>query len=177
MPGQKKIISSTPTPPNAWGAKAASLLRAGARQGRSSPPCWQAYPYAADRVVEAAGIRTPIQCRQCEEAPCALVCPSGAISREEGMIWLDKRLCFGCKSCVMVCPFGAIQVRDEGKAMKCDLCVDSPAEISASQCACIRACPTKAISLVDSEELRQKLMAARVGEIAQARAVDKPPAV
>ncbi|HPU01651.1 MAG: 4Fe-4S dicluster domain-containing protein [Firmicutes bacterium] len=130
-----------------------------------------------NRVVEAAGIRTPIQCRQCEEAPCALVCPSGAISREEGMIWLDKRLCFGCKSCVMVCPFGAIQVRDEGKAMKCDLCVDSPAEISASQCACIRACPTKAISLVDSEELRQKLMAARVGEIAQARAVDKPPAV
>jgi carbon-monoxide dehydrogenase iron sulfur subunit len=130
-----------------------------------------------NHVVEAAGIRTPVQCRQCEEAPCVLVCPSGAISREEGMIYLDSKKCFGCKSCVMVCPFGAIQVRDEGKAIKCDLCVNSAAEISEASCACIRACPTKAISLVDSEELRRKLMAARVGEIAQARAVEQQPAV
>ena len=90
---------------------------------------------------------------------------------------LECLKCLGCKSCVMVCPFVVINVGDERKAIKCDLCVNSAAEISEASCACIRVCPTKAISLVDSEELRRKLMAARVGEIAQARAVEQQPAV
>lgn len=132
-----------------------------------------------NHVVQAAGITTPIQCRQCEDAPCAQVCPTGAVSQREGMVYLNRELCIGCKSCSMVCPFGSISVRTEARdtgdgrrkrarALKCDLCIERTGEISEEGCACIRACPTKAISLVDNERLRLRLMEARAAEIAAA---------
>ena len=128
--------------------------------------------------------KTPIQCRHCEEAPCALVCPTGAISQENGMVYLNRAACFGCKGCSMVCPFGAIRIRAEikvvgdrrtkrAKALKCDLCVDdATGEVREEACACIKACPTKAITLVDSDELRLRVMAARAKEMARAYAVE-----
>ena len=129
-------------------------------------------------VVQASGIKTPIQCRQCEDAPCAQVCPSGAITQEDGMVFINKEACFGCKSCSIVCPFGAIQVKTEGKelgdqrskkakALKCDLCTDPSGKISEETCACIQACPTRALSLVESDELRRRIMDVRAGEIAR----------
>lgn len=135
-------------------------------------------------VVQGAGIKMPIQCRQCEDAPCALVCPTEAIFQHEGMVALNRGACFGCKNCSMVCPFGAIRIRAEfkdvgdrrikrAKALKCDLCIGKTGEISQESCACIQACPTKAISLVDSEEFRKKLMVARAREMAQAYASQK----
>lgn len=130
-------------------------------------------------VVQAGSIRTPMQCRQCEEAPCVLVCPSGALSHENGLVWLRRSACFGCKSCMMVCPFGAITVRPEGKdtggpvsrkakALKCDLCFERTGKVSEENCACVQACPTKAIRLVDGKRLRRERIAARAGELAQA---------
>lgn len=130
-----------------------------------------------NRVVQAEGVRVPLQCRQCDDAPCAQVCPSGAISQREGMVYLDKGICIGCKSCSMVCPFGAIRIRTEAKekgdgrikkakALKCDLCIEKNGEIDPEECACIRACPTKAITLVDYEELVKRTMEVRAREIA-----------
>ncbi|HWQ77685.1 MAG TPA: 4Fe-4S dicluster domain-containing protein [Anaerovoracaceae bacterium] len=130
-----------------------------------------------NRVVQAGGIKTPMQCRQCEDAPCAQVCPSGAISQKDGMVFLNRSVCIGCKSCSMVCPFGAIRIRTEAKdsgdgrikrakALKCDLCIEKTGEIDPEACACIRACPTRAISLVDYEELIKRSVEARAKEIA-----------
>lgn len=127
-----------------------------------------------NRVVAAAGVAMPVQCRQCEDAPCAFACPSGAIVQEGGRVVIREKNCLGCKVCVMVCPFGAITVKAEagtvpdgrsngGVARKCDLCADTGRELPA----CVEACPTKAISLVDLEELRQSLMEARAAELAQ----------
>ena len=45
---------------------------------------------------------------------------------ETGLVLNDTERCVGCWTCVLVCPFGAI-VRDEDKrkvAAKCDLCVE-----------------------------------------------------
>ena len=51
----------------------------------------------------------PVQCRHCEDAPCAKVCPVGAIVRADGAIQLNESTCIGCKMCALACPFGAIE--------------------------------------------------------------------
>jgi hydrogenase-4 component A len=51
----------------------------------------------------------PVQCRQCEDAPCARVCPVGAITHADDAIQLNEQTCIGCKMCALACPFGAIE--------------------------------------------------------------------
>ena len=82
-------------------------------------------------------------CRQCDDAPCAGVCPEEAIAYDEQFrAWLvDEERCQACGACVDACPYQAIiadPVTD--KAAKCDLCR------GAVRCAEI--CPTKALALV-----------------------------
>ena len=50
----------------------------------------------------------PMQCRHCEDAMCALVCPVKAITHEAYSIHINESLCIGCKMCALACPFGAI---------------------------------------------------------------------
>lgn len=50
----------------------------------------------------------PIQCRHCEDAPCAAVCPVKAITFTGQSVHLNESLCIGCKMCSLACPFGAI---------------------------------------------------------------------
>lgn len=127
-----------------------------------------------NRVVAAGDVTMPVQCRQCEDAPCACACPTGAMLQEKGTIGVREKNCVGCKVCVMVCPFGAISVKHEGSeeatgrtnggvARKCDLCAGTGREIPA----CVEGCPTKALTLVDLEEYRQSLIEARAAELAQ----------
>ncbi|MGK3144112.1 4Fe-4S dicluster domain-containing protein [Pantoea sp. C2G6] len=120
----------------------------------------------------------PVTCHQCEDAPCAQVCPVNAINRENEAICLNESLCISCKLCGIACPFGAITFagstpldipRDcnspkalpapraprpvspmldwvpgvRAVAVKCDLCSFSP-----DGPACIKTCPTQAITLV-----------------------------
>jgi len=102
-----------------------------------------------NHVLQVDSVKLSTQCRQCEDAPCVRVCPTGATYRTETYTAVDQRLCIGCRLCMMVCPFGAIRVatttvagRDKRAAFKCDLCVDRP-----EGPACVEACPTKALSL------------------------------
>lgn len=53
------------------------------------------------RVVKSGEISTATACRQCEDAPCASVCPQGAIQRDNDVWWVDQRRCIGCKSCMV----------------------------------------------------------------------------
>jgi carbon-monoxide dehydrogenase iron sulfur subunit len=108
-----------------------------------------------NRVVQVAEVRFPTQCRQCEDAPCVKVCPTGATFRTETYTAVNTNLCIGCHLCMMVCPFGAIHVKPvkvngtvKRAAAKCDLCVDRPAGP-----ACVEACPTKAISITIPREI------------------------
>ncbi len=50
----------------------------------------------------------PVQCRQCEDAACAAVCPVKAITYIQNAVRLNESLCIGCKMCALACPFGAI---------------------------------------------------------------------
>lgn len=133
-------------------------------------------------LVNVEGTVVPIQCRQCEDAPCAPACPVGALYQEDGFVKLNRDNCVGCKICAMVCPFGAIVMVQEqaenkqgkrtnrSKALKCDLCFSRNNEVSKDNCACIQACPTKAMDLIDYETYRQGLLKARAKEIAKSRA-------
>ncbi|MTH45494.1 4Fe-4S binding protein [Intestinirhabdus alba] len=110
------------------------------------------------RVIKDSTFTTAVSCRQCEDASCARVCPTQAIRRERGHLYVEQERCIGCKSCVLACPFGAMNVvarASQIRALKCDLCWHR-----AAGPACVEACPTRALRCVDAEqEQRQRLYA------------------
>jgi electron transport protein HydN len=99
-----------------------------------------------------------------------------AITQVDNKILVDKNICVGCKTCMITCPFGAIElmpVYKDGKpvmqmalksetedgleekqlltASKCDLCVSQ-----ADGPACVKACPQKALELVNPIEKKKQ---------------------
>lgn len=127
------------------------------------------------KVVVAPNVTIPVMCRQCDDAPCAAACPNGAIELKNDQVVVIQEKCIGCKTCVLACPFGAMQVkvrtiprivngqrvgvRYKAEALKCDLCNSNP-----TGPACVRACPTNALTLMKPVELekiqRERQMAA-----------------
>lgn len=132
-------------------------------------------------VIRTESFTMPVQCRQCENAPCAGACPVGAIKQEDDAIVIDSDGCIGCKNCMLACPFGAIslfaaysggeEVRQpqlkkqhpnsleaaaKAVAYKCDLCRE------AGSPACVSACPQNALTLVvpaAEKQLRNRIAA------------------
>jgi len=119
-------------------------------------------------VIKGENFVVPIQCRHCDDAPCANVCPVRAIKQENNTIVINEKDCIGCKTCLIACPIGAIDLlpqydngeqviqlnlKQEGEngleekaksiAYKCDLCKES------GKPACVNACPQKALTLVN----------------------------
>ena len=66
----------------------------------------QAYPRLHETKTSHGIVH--IQCRHCEDAPCAEVCPVAAITHGDNTIDLNESTCIGCKMCALACPFGAI---------------------------------------------------------------------
>lgn len=67
----------------------------------------------------------PMQCQQCENAPCISVCPTGASYRDDkdGVVLVDKEKCIGCQYCMYACPYGVRNFnKEEGVVEKCTLC-------------------------------------------------------
>ncbi len=128
----------------------------------------------------------PLLCMQCNEMPCARVCPSEAIIMgDEGIVHIEPDRC-GCRDshpCIDVCPFDVLQVNSgkhyyfpdcldsleketseahrDGVVEKCTLCSH---RIRTGQLpACVQACPSKAMIFGDYDEpdnILAKLVAA-----------------
>lgn len=50
----------------------------------------------------------PRPCMQCDNSPCAKVCPVGAtFKREDGTVLIDQDRCIGCRYCIAACPYGS----------------------------------------------------------------------
>lgn len=115
-------------------------------------------------VESTEELRMPILCRHCDEAPCLHACITGGLYRDEqGFVRRHKERCIGCWTCVMMCPFG-VMTRDKENhvAVKCDRCHEL--EIPA----CVSYCPTKALVLVDVDDIpaekRRSLILAGTGK-------------
>jgi len=128
------------------------------------------------RVIAAAGRAVPIQCQQCEDAPCVAVCPSGALylDEEDGSIRAVPARCIGCKACVLVCPFGAAEWDANVRAVvRCDLCADVIEDGDVPRC--VAACPTHArhvVSVADVAARRRKEAARRTIQVLQSDQAD-----
>ncbi len=113
-------------------------------------------------VVKTEDISVPVQCRQCEDAPCAEACPEKAIVHRDQAIFVLANKCVGCKNCIMACPIGAVyltRVEDDCSrttAYKCDLCVDVPEGPQ-----CVMKCPTKALSVVSPQTIEANVRGRR----------------
>ena len=56
----------------------------------------------------------PVQCMQCENAPCIEVCPTRAsYRRDDGIVMIDPDKCSGCGYCIEACPYGSRYLNDE----------------------------------------------------------------
>lgn len=87
----------------------------------------------------------PVQCQQCEGAPCVKACPAGASYRDKktNVVLINKEKCLGCKYCMMACPYGVRWFNEAEKVVeKCTLC---PQLTSAGEKpACVKDCCTGA---------------------------------
>ena len=87
-------------------------------------------------------------CKHCSSPPCVIVCPTGALRKQNGVVYLHKFLCVGCKSCVFACPFGVLEdFVNKGSIQKCDLCKDE------GMPKCVESCPTSALFLKNEEKI------------------------
>jgi Fe-S-cluster-containing dehydrogenase component len=72
------------------------------------------------------------------------------VQRDDGIVYVDQEKCIGCMACQTACPWDIpVQNPDDGKAVKCDLCMDRIDE--GLKPACIAKCTTHALKLVALE--------------------------
>lgn len=138
------------------------------------------------QVVKAEGFKTTVRCHQCDHAPCANVCPTGALQQDaDGRIIMRVQYCVACKMCIAACPYGTITLDtigmpsvdgDDGEtlaqrarrevAVRCDMCRAWRMENGKRITACMEACPAHALSLVLAD-----------GSVVEAPAPEKKPTV
>jgi len=102
----------------------------------------------------------PVRCHHCNPAPCAQVCPTGAIAREvdENLVLIDIHKCIACAMCAMVCPFDAVSFYEQANGMpqrivatKCDGCINRVR--GGREPACVEACKVDALVFGELNEL------------------------
>lgn len=125
-------------------------------------------------VIKHGEAKMPLQCRHCESAPCAAVCPTRALTQgTDGELRMLDEYCAGCGLCVMACPYGAIslskvkmseeeqasleRVEPRKVAVSCDMCREWRAREGKKVTACMEACSFKVLHLVPTKELRRAL--------------------
>jgi DMSO reductase iron-sulfur subunit len=112
-------------------------------------------------------------CLHCEDSPCIIACPTGAIAKDEKTtaVIVNRDLCIGCHSCALACPFGVPRYDLEDKMQKCNLCAERVE--SGLEPACVKVCPFKALRFEPinkiQEEKQQKFAVNTVSTLYQSK--------
>jgi carbon-monoxide dehydrogenase iron sulfur subunit len=93
------------------------------------------------KIEENDKISFAVSCRHCDEPLCVKGCITGALSRKDGVITIDRDRCIGCYTCILSCPYGAISPSDDGAVQKCELCIKT----NGGKPQCVAGCPNGAI--------------------------------
>jgi len=97
-----------------------------------------------------------VTCFHCKRPLCVENCPTGAMKKrkKDGIVFVDKILCVGCKNCIEACPWGIPQYDPkEGVIIKCDLCMDRLDQ--GLMPACVTKCTTHALNLITVKEFSE----------------------
>ncbi len=93
-------------------------------------------------------------CQHCSDAPCAQVCPGGALVKDEatGFVSVDDSKCIGCQYCSSACPFDVPHYYGaQSKVNKCTGCIDRVENGMAP--ACVSTCQPGALQFGDRNEM------------------------
>ena len=64
--------------------------------------------YNPETVPRKGKFYMPVQCHQCQDAPCVKACPIKATWQEpDGIVVVDYNWCIGCRYCLAACPYWA----------------------------------------------------------------------
>lgn len=97
--------------------------------------------YPKIHIEENDKISFAVSCRHCTDPICVKSCISGALTKNKGIIEIDRDKCVGCFTCVLVCPYGALEPGENGAIDKCELCINN----ASGKPACVAGCPNGAI--------------------------------
>lgn len=93
-------------------------------------------------------------CQHCTDAPCATICPGGALTKDEatGFVGVDESKCIGCQYCSSACPFDVPRYYGpNSKINKCTGCLDRVEQ--GMKPACVTTCQPGALQFGDRDEM------------------------
>ena len=108
----------------------------------------------------------PVLCNQCDEAPCATICPTNALfKRRDGIVDLHGDSCIGCRACMVACPYDQLFIDpNTHTAEKCNFCANRVENDLLPSC--VSVCPTQCRIFGDLDD-----PASEVAQIAQRQAI------
>jgi formate dehydrogenase iron-sulfur subunit len=90
------------------------------------------------------------RCFHCGDAACVSVCPTGALSKWNGLTVVDTDKCSACGYCTDACPYQVPHITDN-HVSKCIACLDLVKDGQTPWCA--QTCPSQAIKFGDRDQV------------------------
>jgi Fe-S-cluster-containing dehydrogenase component len=120
---------------------------------------WRCWVKTVDKGTypEAKRHFFPVLCNQCDDAPCARICPTRALyRRRDGIVDLDPDRCIGCRACMAACPYDQLFIDPQTRtAEKCNFCANR-VEMNL-QPSCVIVCPTECRVFGDLDDPESEL--------------------